>query len=292
MSTRYTDEEWAKFITEVEKDVVVSKETYKCPDLEGPALAATIDHTLLKLDARAVQFDELCAEARVDGFATVCVRPQWVQKCVNDLKSSSVKVASVIGFHEGTYDLLHKAQETKQALHGGASELDIVLNYEELKAGNYASVYSELATLRLQAPHPVLLKLIIETSQLDRAQIIAACTMAAAAKFDFVKTSTGFNGHGATEDHVRLMAACCERLAISTNGQGKMRVKASGGIRTIEDALKMLEAGASRLGTSGGVWIVKEARETAEQTHSLSPPSVHDRRGSRPSLETRLFTDY
>ncbi|KAK3625462.1 hypothetical protein LTR22_023566 [Elasticomyces elasticus] len=333
MSTRYTDEEWAKFISEVEKDVVVSKEPYRCPSLGGPALAATIDHTLLKLDARAVQFDDLCAEARVDGFATVCVRPQWVQKCVNDLKSSNVKVRThsrehphpetdadafyptVLGCKRDRLPrghlrspaqgavrnpflikhmsfLLTLRRETKQALHGGASELDIVVNYEELKSGKYASVYSELATLRLQAPHPILLKLIIETSQLDRAQIIAACTMAAAAKFDFVKTSTGFNGHGATEDHVRLMAACCERLAISTNGEGKMRVKASGGIRTIEDALKMLEAGASRLGTSGGVWIVKEAHETAEQTRSLSPPSVHDRRGSRPSLETRLFTDY
>ncbi|KAK4950200.1 hypothetical protein LTR10_011179 [Elasticomyces elasticus] len=282
MSTRYTDEEWAKFISEVEKDVVVSKEPYRCPSLGGPALAATIDHTLLKLDARAVQFDDLCAEARVNGFAAFmrALMISFTRRSKVPPKKTSHTFRLIVG------------RETKQALHGGASELDVVLNYEELKAGKYASVYSELATLRLQATHPILLKLIIETSQLDRAQIIAACTMAAAAKFDFVKTSTGFNGHGATEDHVRLMAACCERLAISTNGEGKMRVKASGGIRTIEDALKMLEAGASRLGTSGGVWIVKEAHETAEQTRSLSPPSVHDRRGSRPSLETRLFTDY
>lgn len=164
-----------------------------------------------------------------------------------------------------------------------------MLNYPELIAGEYASVYNELATLRLQAAHPVLLKLIIETSQLDRSQIIAACTMAAAANFDFVKTSTGFNGHGAKEEHVRLMAACCEKLA--TDGSRKMQVKASGGIRTIEDAVKMLGAGASRLGTSGGVWIVKEGKDNVER--SRSPPSIEERRGSlRPGLQTRLFTDY
>jgi len=165
-----------------------------------------------------------------------------------------------------------------------------VLNYEELKAGKYASIFNDLATLRSQAAHPVLLKLIIETSQLDRSQIIAACAMAAAANFDFVKTSTGFNGHGARAEDVRLMAACCERFAVGSKDGQKMQVKASGGIRTIEDAVKMLEAGASRLGTSGGVWIVKEGREQVER--SRSPPSVYDRRGSRPGLETRLFTDY
>jgi deoxyribose-phosphate aldolase len=164
----------------------------------------------------------------------------------------------------------------------------VVLNYNELKAGNYASIFNELATLRLQAPHPILLKLIIETSQLDRSQIISACTMAAAANFDFVKTSTGFNGHGAKTEHVRLMAACCSKLAVG--GRKKMEVKASGGIRTIADAVKMLEAGASRLGTSNGVWIAKEGKEQAER--SRSPPSIEGRRGSRPEMSTRLFTDY
>jgi len=118
--------------------------------------------------------------------------------------------------------------------------------------------------------------------------------MAAAANFDFVKTSTGFRGAGANEADVRLMAACCERLGAGVPADRRMRVKASGGIRTIEDAVKMLEAGASRLGTSGGVWIVKEGRETAEQSRGLSPPAAagFERRGSRPGLETRLFTDY
>jgi len=185
-------------------------------------------------------------------------------------------------------------REAKQALRAGASELDIVLNYPELQTAQYASIYTELATLRLQAPHPTLLKLILETSQLTPSEIIAACAMAAAANFDFVKTSTGFRGAGANEADVRLMAACCERLGAGVPADRRMRVKASGGIRTIEDAVKMLEAGASRLGTSGGVWIVKEGRETAEQSRGLSPPVAEgfERRGSRPGLETRLFTDY
>ena len=110
--------------------------------------------------------------------------------------------------------------------------------------------------------------------------------MAAAANFDFVKTSTGFNGQGATVENVRLMAACCKRLA-SGYHQNRMQVKASGGIKTIEEAVAMLEAGASRLGTSAGVWIIKEGKESAHR--SLSPPSVHER---RPSLATRLFTSY
>ena len=181
-------------------------------------------------------------------------------------------------------------RETKQSLQAGADELDVVINYPELKAGNYVDTYKELATIRLQAPHPVLLKLILETSQLDHYQIIAGCVMAAAANFDFVKTSTGFNGKGATEEVVRLMAACCEKLAAGSEHGREMRVKASGGVRTLEDAVKMLEAGASRLGTSGGVWIAKEAREDLER--SVSPPGSAESGNHRPGLATRLYTDY
>jgi len=176
-------------------------------------------------------------------------------------------------------------------LHDGAEELDIVLNTPELKSRDYAAVYNELATLRLQAPHPIILKLILETSQLDRSQTVAACTMAAAANFDLVKNSTGVTDEGATEEDVRLMAACCEQLALGNKDGRKIQVLASGGIKTIEDAAAMLEAGASRLGSSGGVWIVKEGEEYMER--SQSPPSISERRGSlRPGLATRLFTDF
>ena len=114
--------------------------------------------------------------------------------------------------------------------------------------------------------------------------------MAAAANFDFVKTSTGFNGPGATVENVRLMAACCERLGVGLPHSRKMKVKASGGIRTLADAVTMLEAGASRLGTSGGVWIAKEAKDLSER--SVSPPSVAAMKQERPQLATRLFTSY
>ena len=166
----------------------------------------------------------------------------------------------------------------------------MVINYPELKAAQYVSIYKELATIRQQAPHPTLLKLILETSQLDRDQIIAGCVMAAAANFDFVKTSSGFNGPGATEENVRLMAACCEKLAVSNQNQQKMLVKAAGGIRMLADAVTMLEAGASRLGTSGSVWIAKEAKEKLDRNGSS--PGTAEAKNDRPGMQTRLFTDY
>lgn len=156
-------------------------------------------------------------------------------------------------------------REIETSLAAGAAELDIVLNRTHLQGGKYTIAMDELATLRRQAAPPITLKLILETSHLTRLEIVAACTMAAAAQFDFVKTSTGFDGHGATEADVRLMVACCEALASSSLGQRKMRVKASGGIRTLSDALVMLQAGASRLGVSSGVAIAQEGRESLAQ---------------------------
>lgn len=186
-------------------------------------------------------------------------------------------------------------RETKYALQAGASELDVVLNYPDLKARNYASIYNELATIRLQGAHPVTLKLILETHRLDRYQIIAGCVMAAAANFDYVETSTGFNGQGAngqgaTEEDVRLMAECCEKLAEGSRRGKKLKVKASGGIYTLADAVTMLEAGASRLGTSGSVWMAAEAKERLER--SVSPPDPAIVKEDRPGLQTRLFTDF
>ncbi|KAH0021174.1 deoxyribose-phosphate aldolase, partial [Aureobasidium melanogenum] len=139
------------------------------------------------------------------------------------------------------------------------------------------------------APQPTVLKLIFETSQLALRDIVAACTIASAANFDFVKTSTGFLGHGAKVEHVRLMRAACDHLADKRTDRHRMQVKASGGVRTVEDATTMLKAGATRLGTSGGMWIVKESKE---QGVRKSSPVQSERRGSRPTLSTRLFTDY
>ncbi|KAK5012781.1 putative deoxyribose-phosphate aldolase [Cryomyces antarcticus] len=281
MTTRYTNQEWTAILRKVEEDLHLSREVYKVPAFASPQFAQTIDHTLLKLEATERQIDALCAEARVAGFASVCVRLKHVSRSVANLKSSDVVVACVVGFHEGTQDLYEKIKEAEAAIEAGAAELDIVLNYEVLRSGDYSSTYNELGSLRALAPHPTILKLILETSQLDRGQIVAACCIAAEARFDFVKTSTGFRGHGATEEHVRLMRSIVEKVS-PEYGIG---VKASGEVRTCEDAVKMMKAGATRIGTSAGVWIVKEARQR-----------VDDARGEeteeRPNLQTRLFTDY
>ncbi|PSK46118.1 hypothetical protein B9Z65_5086 [Elsinoe australis] len=306
MTTRYTDQEWSSIIAATEKVVhpAITQIPKAVPKVDSPQFAQTIDHTLLKLDATKAQIDDLCSEARVAGFASVCVRPNYTQQAVNNVKGTTVKVAVVIGFHTGENDLAQKMAETRHAVSHGALELDVVLNRTHLKAGEYGKVYNELAALRSVAPHPVLIKLILETSQLSDSEIIAAAVIARAVSFDFIKTSTGFLGHGATVEHVRLMSACCEVLGEAAvggwAGHGllaeyknlvtaagvaveapatpleenapprtktlvhKMQVKASGGVRTLEDAIKMLEAGATRLGTSAGVWIMKEAQEKAE----------------------------
>jgi deoxyribose-phosphate aldolase len=220
---------------------------------------------------------------------SVCVRPNYVAQAHANLKGSNVLIASVIGFHQGTQDTYYKLQETRMALAAGAHELDVVVNWPLLKQQEYSEIYHELALIRSMAPHPTVLKLIFETSQLGSRYFVAACAIASAANFDFVKTSTGFLGHGAKVEHVRLMRAACDHVADRRTDRHRMQVKASGGVRTIEDATTMLKAGASRLGSSGGVWIMKESK--AKEDRKSSP--VHsERRNSRPIMSTRLFTDY
>jgi deoxyribose-phosphate aldolase len=148
---------------------------------------------------------------------------------------------------------------------------------------DYSAIYRELASIRSLCPSPVVLKLILETSQLSDAQILAASHLAAAANFDFIKTSTGFNGHGATLPHVQLMVGAAEYLAKQGVGSKKMEVKASGGVRSLETAVKMLEAGATRLGTSSGLWIMQEARTKVGEEKGRQD-------GERPP-QTRLYTD-
>ncbi|KAI5242694.1 deoxyribose-phosphate aldolase [Aureobasidium subglaciale] len=287
-TTRYTASEWRAIISDVARELEVYEQDY-CPDVDNFDIARTIDHTLLKLDATPKQIDELCAEARVANFASVCVRPNFVAQAHANLKGSKVLIASVIGFHQGTQDTYYKLQETRMALAAGADELDVVINWPQLKQQEYSEIYHELALLRSMAPQPTTLKLIFETSQLTSRDIVAACTVASAANFDFVKTSTGFLGHGAKVEDVRLMRAACDYLADRRTDGHRMKVKASGGVRTVEDATIMLKAGATRLGTSGGVWIIKESKE---QGVRRSSPVQSERRDSRPSLSTRLFTDY
>ena len=209
-------------------------------------LARSIDHTLLKPDATVSQIRELCAAARTHGFASVCVNPVWVRECAPLLRGSGVAVCTVVGFPLGASSSETKAFEAMHAANGGATEIDMVINIGALKGGDIAVVQEDIAAVRRAVPSAIL-KVIIETALLTDAQKVTACQIAKACGANFVKTSTGFNGGGATIADVALMRA--------TVGPD-MGVKASGGVRTRADAEAMLAAGATRIGTSNGVAIV------------------------------------
>ena len=209
-------------------------------------IAKYIDHTVLKPIAQRKDIEQLCKEAKEYNFASVCVNPCWVSYASNLLKGSSVKVCTVIGFPLGANDSGVKAFEAKTAIEQGAEEVDMVINIGALKAGEYDIVRNDIEAVR-KASQGKILKVIIETSYLTDEEKQKVCKICADVGADFVKTSTGFSSSGATAQDVALMAKAAGE---------KVKVKASGGIRTREDALKMIEAGASRLGTSSGIKIV------------------------------------
>ncbi|KAF3482353.1 deoxyribose-phosphate aldolase [Arthroderma uncinatum] len=220
-------------------------------------IAKTIDHTLLATSATQDQIDALCAEAKEYGFATVCVRLEWVSRAVENLQGTNIGVACVIGFHEGTHPIPEMIAETRTALEKGATELDMVINYPFLKDGRFSDAFQSVMMVRTASKEKqpeVKLKVILETSHLNRDEIIAGCVLSCAAGANFVKTSTGFNGAGATAENVALMRAAVEHCS-----NGAVEVKASGGVRTAADCVKMIQAGATRIGASAGVKIVKEA---------------------------------
>jgi len=212
---------------------------------------------------------------------TVCVRQNHVSRATSQLKGAKVGVACVIGFHEGTQGLDVKVREVRAALDAGATELDVVLNRDHLLSRDYAAVFEELRTLRgvsmrgkveEEEDEAVVMKLILETSQLGEDDVIAACVLAGYAGWDFVKTSTGFLGRGASLEDVRVMDAVAEYLHRQGVGPKdghsstvKVKVKASGGVRTYKDAVKMIGAGAMRIGTSNGMKIVQETTATGEE---------------------------
>ena len=210
-------------------------------------LAKHIDHTLLKPDATQVQIKRLCDEARTHGFASVCINPVWVRFATEQLQGSGVKVCTVIGFPLGATTPQVKAFEAQEAVKNGADELDMVLNIGALKAGDTNTVLHDIRAVR-SATADKTLKVIIETALLSDEEKVIACQLATQAGADFVKTSTGFNGDGATTSDVALM-----RQHVPTH----MHVKAAGGIRTRTDAEKMIAAGAERIGTSSGVKIIE-----------------------------------
>lgn len=210
-------------------------------------LAKYIDHTLLKPQASEADIKHLCDEARQYGFFSVCVNPYWVPFCKKQLEGSGVKVCTVIGFPLGANTTETKVFEAKDALHNGADELDMVVNLGALKSGDWDTVAADIRAVR-GAGQNFTLKVIIETSVLTQEEKVKVCQIADQAGADFVKTSTGFTGGGATAEDVKLM-----KNSVSARTQ----VKASGGVRTREDFDAMVAAGATRIGASAGVKIIE-----------------------------------
>ncbi len=227
-------------------------------------IAQLIDHTLLKPDSTRTDVERLCAEARQFGFCSVCVHPMYVHFATTLLQGAPVKVCSVAGFPFGANLATTKAAETRAAIRDGAREVDMVLNISAMKSGDFDTVLRDLqAVAEACRQGGALSKVILETHYLTDAEKIRACELAVAAGLNFVKTSTGFTGGGATVEDVALMSR-----VVKPKGLG---VKASGGIRTLADVHKMLAAGATRIGTSAGVKIMQElAGETP------APPARND----------------
>jgi deoxyribose-phosphate aldolase len=223
--------------------------------LSPAELAAQIDHTTLKPDATEAQIERLCAEAREYGFAAVCVNPVWVPACARLLAGASSRVCTVVGFPLGATTSEVKAFETRRAIADGASEIDMVLNIGALKSGDSAWVQRDIAAVVAGAhASGAIVKVILETCLLTEAEKLNACALAQAAGADFVKTSTGFGPGGATAADIALM-----RRVVGD----EMGVKASGGVRDLEQMKAMVAAGATRIGASAGVRIVKESRGEA-----------------------------
>jgi deoxyribose-phosphate aldolase len=216
-----------------------------------PTIASMIDHTMLKPEATEAEIRKLCAEAKKYGFASVCVNPYWVPVVANELSGTPVKVCTVIGFPLGANATEIKRAETESAIRAGAQEIDMVINVGALKGGDYDTVKRDVqAVVEVSHRGGAIVKVILETALLDDNEKAIACTLCKLAGADFVKTSTGFSKGGATAHDVALM-----RNAVGA----ELGVKASGGIRTLDDFRAMAAAGASRIGASASVKIVEAA---------------------------------
>jgi deoxyribose-phosphate aldolase len=223
----------------------VFPETFQEPS--NTDLAAMIDHTILKPEASISAVNKICKEALEHKFASVCVNPVHVKRCV-DILGENVPVCTVIGFPLGANLSEIKAAEAALAIEQGAKEVDMVLNVGLMKTANFQEVFEDIKAVRLAAADG-LLKVILETCLLSKEEIVIACMLCREAGADYVKTSTGFSSGGATAEDVSLM-----RFVVGED----LGVKASGGIRNRQDAMTMVKAGASRLGASAGVSIVSE----------------------------------
>ena len=218
---------------------------------EAGGVASMIDHTLLKADATKAEIDTLCREAAEYSFASVCVNPTWVAECSRNLRGSSVRVCSVVGFPLGATTADTKHYETRRVIFDGAREVDMVINVGALKSGDLHTVERDIEAVTGPCRESgVLSKVIIEAALLSDEEKITACTLAKAAAADYVKTSTGFGPGGATAADVALM-----RRVVGD----EMGVKAAGGVRDLEGLKAMVAAGATRVGASAGVRIVQQS---------------------------------
>ncbi|MBI4429923.1 MAG: deoxyribose-phosphate aldolase [Ignavibacteriales bacterium] len=218
-----------------------------------------IDHTLLKPEATKAQIEELCDEAKQYRFASVCINPSYVKLCADLLRDTSVKVCTVIGFPLGVTSSDTKVFETEKAIKDGAREVDMVLNIGMLKSGEYDYVQKDIAGVVSAAHrHGVLTKVIVETGLLTDEEKVKACVLAKKAGADFVKTSTGFAKGGATVGDIALI-----RRVVGP----KLGVKASGGVRTQEQALALIASGADRIGASASVKIVTGEKESTPASY-------------------------
>ena len=221
------------------------------PVISPAELAGYIDHTLLKPEATVAQFEQLCNEAIKYRFMSVCVNSGWVPYVAKKLRGSGIKVCSVVGFPLGEMDTRSKAFETRSAISSGANEIDMVINVSALKSRDLKLVEEDIRAIKRACRSNTILKVIIETVFLTDEEKVIACELAKKADADFVKTSTGFSGGGATVQDIILM-----RRVVGT----KMGVKASGGIRTYDQAVALLNAGATRLGCGSSVAIITGAK--------------------------------
>lgn len=250
------------------KDKLPKESFSQFPNPSPETVRGSIDHTLLNESATEEQVHTVCAEAQQYGFASVCVRLQHVATAAQDLKHANASgdgampgVTCVVSFPGGMDATSDKETEAREAVRLGASELDMVMKYPLMREGRYKEIYEDIAAVRRAAPHPTVLKVILETSQLSEDEVVAATVLAVAAGTDYVKTSTGFKGQGATVRNVQLM-----RAVIAATGR-RCKVKASGGVRTAEDSVKMLKAGAERIGASSSVRIAKELEGQVLTSH-------------------------
>lgn len=214
----------------------------------APGMARLIDHTVLKPDAAREDIEKLCEEARANDFASVCIQPWWVPICADLLEGSSVAVCTVIGFPHGMNKPETKAFEARRAVMDGATELDMVINIGALKSKDFGTVERDIRAVVAEGRPRAIVKVILENAYLTEEEKAEGCALAKAAEADYVKTSTGFASGGATVEDVALM-----RRVVGP----EMGVKAAGGIRDAAAARRMIEAGATRIGASASVEIVR-----------------------------------